>query len=123
MVLFAINTGLRTSDIFNLEWREVDFEQRRLKKIVTKNQRPLSLPLNDTAFRIVEAGRGIQHGPYVFYNPMTGAKFKDVRGVIAAAVKRAGLGRFTCTRSAMLLLCGSLEGRSEAPGGAAHEEW
>src|ERR1039458_5023122 len=24
MILFAINTGLRISDIFNLEWREVD---------------------------------------------------------------------------------------------------
>ena len=95
MILFAINTGLRTSDIFNLEWREVDIEQRRLKKIVKKNQRPLSLPLNDTAFEIVEARRGIQHGPYVFYNPMTGDKFKDVKGAIAAAVKRAGLGKIT----------------------------
>jgi len=91
----AINTGLRTSDIFNLEWREVDIEQRRLKKIVKKNQRPLSLPLNDTAFGIVEARHGIQHGPYVFYNPMTGDKFKDVKGAIAAAVKRAGLGKIT----------------------------
>jgi site-specific recombinase XerD len=26
MILFAINTGLRTSDIFNLEWTEVDIE-------------------------------------------------------------------------------------------------
>jgi excisionase family DNA binding protein len=126
MILFAINTGLRTSDIFNLEWTEVDIEQRRLKKILVlhrwpengdgkfrgrfgrirrhsvevhaetkKNQRPLSLPLNDTAFGIVEARRGIHHGPYVFYNPMTGDKFKDVKGAIAAAVKRAGLGKIT----------------------------
>ena len=79
MILFAINTGLRTSDIFNLEWTEVDIEQRRLKKIVKKNQRPLSLPLNDTAFGIVEARGGIRHGPYVFYSPMTGDKFKDVK--------------------------------------------
>ena len=27
MVLFAINTGLRTRDIFNLQWMEVDIEQ------------------------------------------------------------------------------------------------
>ncbi len=55
MILFAINTGLRTGDIFNLEWTEVDIEQRRLKKIAKKNQRHLSLSLNDTAFGIVEA--------------------------------------------------------------------
>jgi site-specific recombinase XerD len=31
----------------------------------------------------------------VFYNPMTGDRFKDVKGAIAAAVKRAGLGKIT----------------------------
>jgi len=95
MIRFAINTGLRTSDIFNLQWTEVDIEQKRLKKIVKKSSRPLSLPLNDTAFEIVEAWRGIWHGPHVFYNPMSGDKFKDVKGALAAAVKRAGLGKIT----------------------------
>jgi integrase len=95
MILFAIHTGLRTSDIFNLEWTEVDIGQQRLKKIVKKSDRPLSLPLNDTAFGIIEARQGNQHGPYVFYNPMTGDKFKDVKGALAAAVKRAGLGKIT----------------------------
>ena len=89
MVLFAINTGLRTNEIFNLRWEDVDIEQARLKMIVKKNQKPLSLPLNDTAFGIVEARQGIKHGPYVFYNPMTGDRFKDVKGALAAAVKRA----------------------------------
>jgi integrase len=93
MILFAINTGLRTSDIFNLQWEEVDIEERRLKKIVKKSDRPLSLPLNDTALEIIE-GRH-KHGPYVFYNPMTGDRFKDVKGALAAAVKRAKLGKIT----------------------------
>jgi integrase len=38
MILFAINTGLRTSDIFNLQWMEVDIEQQRPKKIVKKER-------------------------------------------------------------------------------------
>ncbi len=91
MILFAINTGLRTSDIFNLQWEEVDIEQQRLKKIVKKSDRPLSFPLNDTAFEIVRSREGQKHGPYVFYNPMTGDKFKDVKNALAAAVKRSGL--------------------------------
>jgi integrase len=93
MILFAINTGLRTSDIFNLQWEEVDIEEKRLKKIIKKNERRLSLPLNDTAFEIVKARQ--QHGPYVFHNPMTGDRFKDVKGALAAAVKRAKLGKVT----------------------------
>jgi integrase len=95
MILFALNIGLRTNEIFNLKWEEVDIEQRRLKMIVKKNQRPLSIPLNDAAFGVVESRLGIQHGPYVFYSPMTGDRFRDVKGALAAAVKRAGLGKVT----------------------------
>jgi len=95
MILFAINTGLRTSDIFNLQWMEVDIEQRRLKKIVKKSDKPLSLPLNETAFGIIEARLAVQQGPYVFYSPMTGDRFKDVKGALLAAVKRAGLPKIT----------------------------
>ncbi len=95
MIRFAINTGLRTSDIFNLQWVEVDIEQRRLKKIVKKSDKPLSLPLNDAAFSIIEARRAVQQGPHVFYSPMTGDRFKDVKGALLAAVKRAGLPKIT----------------------------
>ena len=95
LIVFAINTGLRTSDIFNLQWVEVDIENQRLKKIVKKSDKPLSLPLNDTAFRIIEARRAVQNGPHVFYSPMTGENYISVRGALEAAVKRAGLPKIT----------------------------
>jgi len=78
-----------------MRWEEMDIEQRRLKMIVKKNQRPLSIPLNDSAFGVVESRLGIQHGPYVFYSPMTGDRFRDFKGALAAAVKRAGLDKVT----------------------------
>ena len=95
MIVFAINTGLRTSDIFNLEWREVDMQQQRLKKIVKKSARPLSLPLNNAAFRVVEMRLAVQHGPHVFYNPLTGDRFTDVNNALKAAGKRAKLSKVT----------------------------
>jgi integrase len=90
MIVFAIHAGLRTSDIFNLQWTDVDFEQETLKK----SDKPLSLPLNEDAFAIIEARRAVAYGPYVSYNPLTGDRFKDVRGAMAA-VKRAGLPKIT----------------------------
>lgn len=95
MITFAINTGLRTSDIYNLQWMEVDIEQKRLKKIIKKSAKPLSLPLNDAAFTVIEARAAAASGPYVFYNPMTGDRFKDTKGAMAVAVKRAGLPKVT----------------------------
>ena len=50
--------------------------------------------MNETAFGIVEARRP-KHGRYVFHNPMTGDRFKDVKGALLAAVKRAGLPKVT----------------------------
>jgi len=38
MIIFAINTGLRTSDIFVLQWPDVDLDQRRLKKFLKKTR-------------------------------------------------------------------------------------
>ena len=95
MILFAVNTGLRTSDIFGLQWPDVDMEQRRLKKIVKKTNRALSLPLNDAALAVIEARWAVRHGPYVFYNPMSGDRFKDVKHAFAATAKRAGLPTLT----------------------------
>jgi integrase len=95
LIVFALNTGLRTSDIFNLRWTEVDAENQRLKKIVKKSGKPLSLPLNDAAFNVIEARWAVQNGPYVFYNPMSGEKFTTVRKALETAVKRAKLPKVT----------------------------
>jgi integrase len=108
MVAFSINTGLRTSDVLGLLWVEVDIGQKRIKTIAKKNRKSLSMPLNDAAFAIVETRYAVRNGPYAFYNPMAGDRFKDVKGAMAAAVKRAGLPRSPGTFSGIRLLPGSL---------------
>ena len=70
-------------------------QQQRLKKIVKKSARPLSLPLNNAAFRVVEMRLAVQHGPHVFYNPLTGDRFTDVNNALKAAGKRAKLAKVT----------------------------
>lgn len=93
MILFAINTGLRTNDIFNLKWEDIDLDQRTINLITRKNRKVLAVPMNDTAFEIVEHRQ--KHGPFVFYNPMTGDRFWDVKAALSAAAKRAGIGHVT----------------------------
>ena len=95
LIQFAINTGLRSGDIFNLKWEVIDLENHRLKPHVRKTRRPLALPLNDTAFEILSARQAVQHGPYVFYNAATGDRFKDLKNGLRTAVTRAGLSGIT----------------------------
>ena len=93
LVLFAVNTGLRTSDIFNLKWTDVDLERRELTLVVKKNGKVHELPLNTVAFEVVSRQRRVCE--YVFTHPMSGQKIKSVRGALVTAVKRAGLKKVT----------------------------
>lgn len=91
LLLFAVNTGLRCGDIFDLVWEGVDIEQRRLSIIMGKTRRKLEVPLNDAALDVLEAKQAAKHGPYVFYNPLTGDRFFDLKAGWKAALRRAGL--------------------------------
>jgi integrase len=89
MIVFALNTGLRCGDIFKLQWEEVDFEQRRLVFLVQKTSKLLKLPLNDSAYSVLQAWQAIGKGPYVFYNQMTGDRFRDVKNGLKKACQQA----------------------------------
>ncbi len=91
MILFAINTGLRSGEIFRLSWEEIDLELKRIKPIVRKTRRPLAVPLNETAYEVLVGRYAVRHGPYAFYNPSTGDRFKDCKLGLKGSLRRAGL--------------------------------
>lgn len=91
LIVFAINTGLRCGDLLDLKWEEVDIDERRLSLIMGKTRRRLEVPLNDTAAAILAGKQAVKHGPHVFYNPVTGDRFLDLKAGFKAILKRAGL--------------------------------
>ena len=95
MVVFALNTGLRSGDIFNLQWKEVDLETLRLNVLVQKTRRQIVIPLNDAAYGVLAAWLAMRKGPYVFYNQMTGDRFRDLKAGFKLACKQAGLSGVT----------------------------
>lgn len=60
VVLFALATGLRQSNVLRLEWSQVNLEQRHawIHAWQSKNRRPISIPLNDTAFAVLLRQKG-----------------------------------------------------------------
>lgn len=91
MVLFALNTGLRCGDLFDLKWEEVDLEGRRMARLMQKSKRMLKVPLNDVACDILESSAAQKKCPYVFYNQQTGDRFRDLKAGLKKAVKDAEL--------------------------------
>ena len=91
LVIVAIGTGMRQSEQLRLTWDRVDFSRRVL--ILTKTKtRDREVPMNPevfeslTALREESTGRG-----YVFINPHTGERVKEIKKGFKTALKIAGI--------------------------------
>jgi integrase len=70
IVLIAMNTGLRRSELFHLRWEDIDFEAKWLtvQGVSAKNGQTRRIPLNAEALSIFEAWRKLakEGEPHVF---------------------------------------------------------
>lgn len=94
MVIFALRTGLRQSNVFKLEWPQVNLEQAHMwvNASQSKNRKPISVPLNDEALAVLLRQVG-KHPVRVFTyagKPIANANTRAWRN----ALKRAGIEDF-----------------------------
>lgn len=92
--VFALNTGLRRSNVFGLRWVDVDLE-RKLVIVAAedvKDNDHLAVPLNDEAMAALLSQKGLHH-EFVFTfrrKPMAAPKY-----AFSDACRRAGVPEFT----------------------------
>ena len=94
LVLFALATGLRQSNVLRLEWAQVNLELRHawIKGTQSKNRHPISVPLNDAALGVLKRQEG-KHPKRVFTfrgKPVNSANTRAWK----AALLRAGIQDF-----------------------------
>lgn len=94
IVLFALLTGLRQSNVLRLEWSRVDLDLGHawIESSGSKNRHPISVPLNKEAIEILHRQLG-KHLKWVFTykgNPIATANTRAWR----AALTRAGIENF-----------------------------
>ncbi|HUT50906.1 MAG TPA: site-specific integrase [Alphaproteobacteria bacterium] len=53
IILLAIETGMRRSELLNIEWHHVDLDRRTLHIPTSKNGRPRTIPLTTTASQVL----------------------------------------------------------------------
>jgi integrase len=92
LVSFAINTGLRQSEQFNLKWSNIDRENRVLTIPRTKSGKTRHVQLNDTVMEILESLDSWMISQYVFpsskpSSPLDGQNF--YHRVFIPSLKRA----------------------------------
>ncbi len=89
IVLFALHTGMRRSEIFNLQWFDVDMVRETAHVRQSKNGKARAVPMNETVKGMLQ--RLPKTSEYVFPSPKTGGRVMDVGRQFERAVKETGL--------------------------------
>ncbi len=94
VVLFALATGLRQSNVLRLEWSQISLERRHawIHASQSKNRHPISIPLNEAAYAVLLRQKG-KHPERVFTfrgKPLNAANTRAWKN----ALERAGISDF-----------------------------
>ena len=93
IVEFAINTGMRKGEIFNLKWHDIDFRNGLIHVLKTKNTEKREIPLNGTVSNILFRVKKNPESPYVF-SSYDGKPFNDIKKSFYTALKKSKIENF-----------------------------
>jgi len=93
IVVTALNTGMRRSEILNLKWHQVDLKNRNIMVINAKNNESRVIPINQTLYKELFILSQKAKGEYLF-SDLNGHPFGDVKKSFASAMKRAKIKDF-----------------------------
>ena len=93
IVVTALNTGMRKSEILNLKWVDVDLGNRKITVINSKNNESRVIPINQTLHKELSNLSSGTTGAYVFPN-RDGLPFGDITKSFSSALKQAKIDDF-----------------------------
>ncbi len=98
VVIMAYHTGMRKTEILNLQWPQVDLMERKITLEVgtTKNDEGRVIFMDGELYEAIAFQKGLSNAnhpkcPWVFFNYKAGDRVKDFRGSWDAALKETGL--------------------------------
>jgi integrase len=95
IVVLALSTGARKSELLTMQWCDVDFKKRTIILHETKNNERRILPMQGYAYDLMVEHAKIRllHNPYVFPSTATGKPI-DIRKAWETALKDAEIEDF-----------------------------
>ncbi len=93
IVIVAINTGMRKSEILGLKWHDCDFRRSIIYLYNTKNGEKREVPMNNQVRSTLIKVRKHPESPYIFCN-RKGIPIKDIKKSFFTALDKAGIIQF-----------------------------
>lgn len=97
MILLALNTGLRSGDLFNLRWENIDLDRAILtiSGDIAKSGKTRHIPLNAVSLKVLSHWRQQSESDgLVFVNTDTGKPFDNVNKAWNGILTSAGIQKF-----------------------------
>ncbi len=77
IVIFAINTGMRQGEIFNLKWFDVDFKREFVQVRESKNGKSRAIPMNEKIISLLKSLS--KSSEFVFPSPKTNLRLDNIK--------------------------------------------
>lgn len=91
-IVCGIDTGMRSGEMFNLSWTDVDFSTRTLRVVKSKTKKgKRTIPISARLYRVLVRRQSESNSAYVFANSKTGGRLTKVRNAWVRANELAGL--------------------------------
>lgn len=95
IVVLALSTGARRSEIMNLKWLDIDMERRQIVLHETKNKERRVIPLTGHAYDLMQMHKRIQRiDTDLVFPSMSGHKPYEIKKSWEGALKKAGIKDF-----------------------------
>lgn len=94
IIIIAVNTGMRKSEILNLKWEDIDFNQKIITIRNSKHGDKREVPMNSIVYDILwDLSQGKSNDSFLFTKP-GGRRLRDIKSSFKGAVKRANIKNF-----------------------------
>ena len=90
IVIAALHTGMRKSEILNLKWHDIDFKRDLIYLYQTKNGERRENRINNEVKSALLKVKKHPDSPYVFYNK-NGQPYGDIKKSFFTACKKSGI--------------------------------
>lgn len=94
MSFVALNTGFRRANLLDLNWEQIDLNGRIIEILDNKSNKHIKKPINDDLLAFLQQTPPEKRMGYLFINPRTGKKCKEIKRAWNTAKKKAGIVNF-----------------------------
>lgn len=89
--MFTVNVGCSRDEIFSLTWEDVDLKRGLIKIAKSKNGADRNIRIKAALIEKLKLIERRHKTPYVFFNPETGTRYKDIKKSFATACQNASI--------------------------------